>query len=279
MNKHELLQLNRQADAFSQAQVPMMVELIELLKPFGITHFAYNKMVGRDQFMVLCPCYKWFRDLFSYSADSFIVEPQLSSLDRKNQAALWQTMYPSDSSVREAFQYYNINHGITLFRDHINGVSESFHFATTNENEQILDFYLNNMDILSCFVQFFQKKMSDTIDHGIPGKLIRLPTQPVVSSFDSPKMTTEAFTQMLDSLLGNEKSNKKNKLNLTPKQYEVFQLLKLGYSSKQIAFKLEKSHRTVEGYATAILKKFNLMSRRDLIDFPPNLMNKVLPHE
>lgn len=133
--------------------------------------------------------------------------------------------------------------------------------------------------MLEAFADYFTKKMSCVLDHSVPGKLIHFPKSDLIPSGNTNITNLEAFPQMLDSLLGNKKSNKKNVLNLTPKQYEVFQFLKQGYSSKQIALKLGKSHRTVEGYATAILKKFDLMSRRDLIDFPPNLMNKVLPHE
>jgi DNA-binding CsgD family transcriptional regulator len=56
------------------------------------------------------------------------------------------------------------------------------------------------------------------------------------------------------------------KITLTVKQSRCFELLKRGYSNKQIANYFGNSPRTIESLVATILKKFNLTSRRELID-------------
>jgi len=42
------------------------------------------------------------------------------------------------------------------------------------DNKQIIDFYLKNFSALDVFSDYFVDKMSDIIDHQLPGKLIQI---------------------------------------------------------------------------------------------------------
>ena len=55
---------NKIADQFAHSQLSKLEEISEPLKPFGITHFSYNKFVGKDKAMILSPQMPKFREQF-----------------------------------------------------------------------------------------------------------------------------------------------------------------------------------------------------------------------
>lgn len=164
---------NKIADEFAHSHIPKLKEISEPLKPFGITHFSYNKFVGKNQSIILCPQMPKLREQFGYSLDRHIVQPQLDQIHQHKEFLFWQG-YDPDNPVLETLREYNVNHGFTLFRKVEKDIFESFHFATTNDNEQIQNFYFGNLSLLNLFADYFVDRMSDIIDHQAPGKLIQL---------------------------------------------------------------------------------------------------------
>jgi hypothetical protein len=127
-----------------------MKEISEPLRPFGITHFSYNKFVGKNKAIILCPHMPKFREQFGYALDLDITQPQLDQIHQHKEFLFWQN-YGSDNPVLETLREYNVNHGLTLFRKVEEDIYESFHFATTNDNEQIKDYYFNNCNYSTPF--------------------------------------------------------------------------------------------------------------------------------
>lgn len=54
---------------------------------------------------------------------------------------------------------------------------------------------------------------------------------------------------------------------LSPREVEVLRLIALGYTSAEIAAKLQLSRRTVESHRARILRKLGLRTRADLVQF------------
>lgn len=164
---------NKIADQFAYSQLSKLKEISEPLGPFGITHFSYNKFVGQNKAMLLYPEMPMFRERFGCSLDLYITQPQLDQIYQHKEFLFWQG-YDPDNPVLETLRGYNVNHGITLYRKVENDIYESFHFATTNDNDQIKNYYLGNLSLLNLFADYFVDRMSDIIDHQDPGKLIQL---------------------------------------------------------------------------------------------------------
>lgn len=164
---------NRSADQFIDSQIPILKEICEPLNALSITHFSYNKFIGKDKALILCPQMAKFREQFGHSLDIHIVQPQLDQIHQHREFLFWQN-FGADNPVLETLREYNINHGFTLFRKVEKDVYESFHFATTNDNEQIKYYYFKNMSLLNVFSDYFIDKMGDIIDHQIPGKLLQI---------------------------------------------------------------------------------------------------------
>ena len=128
---------NKTADQFVYSHLPMLEEISAPLRSFGITHFSYNKFIGKDKIILLCPQIISLRERFGHSLDQdYIVQPQLDLIHQNTKFLLWQN-FPPHNPILETLQEFNINHGITLFRKIEEDICESFHFATTNDNEQM----------------------------------------------------------------------------------------------------------------------------------------------
>jgi hypothetical protein len=164
---------NKSADEFIDSHIPIMKEICEPLNALNITHFSYNKFVGKEKALILCPQMSKFRERFGYSLDIDIVQPQLDQIYQQKEFLFWQNFGPGNP-VLEALREYDVNHGFTLFRTVEKDIYESFHFATTNDNEQIKNYYFKNLSFLYIFSDYFIDKMSDIIDHQIPGKLLHI---------------------------------------------------------------------------------------------------------
>ncbi|MGV8947923.1 MAG: hypothetical protein ACOH2E_00920 [Candidatus Paracaedibacter sp.] len=172
---------NKIADQFVYSHLSKLEEITKPLKSFGITHFSYNKFIGKDKFILLCPQILTLRERFGHSLDrDYIVHPQLDLIRQNTKFLLWQN-FPPDNPILETLQEFNINHGITLFRKTEEDICESFHFATTNDNELISDCYLNNLSILDVFSDYFVNEMSDIINHQSPGKLTQIKNSLIIS--------------------------------------------------------------------------------------------------
>ena len=64
----------------------------------------------------------------------------------------------------------------------------------------------------------------------------------------------------------NHKSQLVNKIaELTPKQFEVFNLLAYGLLNKQIAYKQHVTEATVKAHVTAIMRKLNVNNRTQIV--------------
>lgn len=253
MNKIKLYELNRQADAFSHSHLSAAIDMVERIKPFGLTYFLYNRLVDDDKYMAISVENQWFRELFGYSHDREIFDTQMATLEAKEEKelkdkySLWQFSF-SNNPLMEALRQIDINHGITLYRDH-DSYKESFHFATTNENHQILEFYLNNLTMLDSIADEFAGKMEKALDHETNALYVHV-----------EKSTSSQLAKKPSLLINNRQ------IQLTLIQHSCFELLKRGYSDKQIAQKLGKSHRTIERHVSNILCQLGLISRKDILD-------------
>lgn len=235
MTSMNILQENQRADAFTVSHVPAALAMQDDLKSMNLTFFHYNKIVEDKKYLNIFSLHQLFRDRFGYTHDEGFFDRQMDNFKKNNKFSLWQSSFADDPCM-DYFRQLNINHGITLYRQH-NTYKETFHFATTNDNPQILNFYINNLDILDSLADTFVDRMgdiltptSDKLVHVIRGKNVLQP-----------------------------------EVYLTPKERQCLELLKKGYTNKQMAFQLGNSPRTIEEVVSSIMRKFKVTSRQDFV--------------
>lgn len=231
----ELLEHNKKADEFSRSHLLAALDMNNRLKAFGMTSFIYNRIVDDNKYMVISSQHTPFRNQFGYTADKIFFDIQLESLSEDKKFSLWQCSF-NDVPYMDFFRCRNINHGIGLYRNHAL-YKESFHFASTNDNPQILDFYLNNLDLLNSLADDFLTRMGNLLDPA------------------SEKLIYVAGSETV--LLS---------IHLTQKERLCLRFLEKGYTNKEIAQHFGNSPRTIEEHVANIMKKYKVDSRQAFIN-------------
>lgn len=173
---------------------------------------------------------------------------------------LWEPNLPV-APVAMARNEFNICNGLTFverYPTHYTMIA----FGAPHNNLGILDFYLNNIDILSNFIQEFKIKQSDVLQ--------KLEGQPLILP---PPQMDENLQEMLLKQSANIKNTKKqypvtfaNRVSyITQKEYECIRQLPYGLSAKQIGRALNISQRTVEQYFERVRTRVGCSTKAQLI--------------
>lgn len=158
---------------------------------------------------------------------------------------MWDYLsYAPPEIFQHRLQKFNMAHGLTVIQQHGN-YCDFFGFSTTPGNTQINNFYLDQKELFTQFVQNFYIQMADTLLN-LATKIFMLPSSTVFVS--NPI------------------------LSLTPRQLDCSQLLAKGITSKEIARVLNLSPRTVETHIDTLKDKFRAKNRVHLI----HSLNKIL---
>jgi LuxR family quorum-sensing system transcriptional regulator SolR len=170
---------------------------------------------------------------------------------------LWEPNLPA-APVAILRNEFNFANGLTLverYSTHYYMIA----FAAPQSNKGVLDFYLNNIDLLKNYIQAFKERLRDLLD--------TLESQPFILP---PPLQDENLQDMLLSTTPQPPKKKSVIFNnqetyLTPKEHECIQQLSLGLSAKKIGQCLDISHRTVEQYFERAKIRTGCRTKQDLI--------------
>jgi DNA-binding CsgD family transcriptional regulator len=133
--------------------------------------------------------------------------------------------------------------------------TDYYHFGTHLTNPAINHWYLNNIDKLELFINYFDEKMISTglnLAHTEVYPVLIRDCQIATSCLEVSKPSQEFVEHMVPS-------------HFSPRQKECMPLIIQGLSAKEIAKVLEISHRTVEDYIQVLKQKLHAKNKSDLI--------------
>lgn len=168
--------------------------------------------------------------------------------------------------VKENFQIDNIFAYTEKYENYI----DIFFFGAHSKREGVIDFYLNNLDLLKNYSLYFKNKAQDLIKVAEKNKII-VPKNLVDSYYQAYQKIKiiDSYDNSSDACF-NEFSLisylEQNKISITPREMDCLRLLTNGFTAKLIAKHLRLSQRTVESYLENIKEKFNCRSRIQLIE-------------
>lgn len=243
-------------------------EICEPLNILGISNFAYMK-ITKDKRYFRIGTHEEYTDLFFglnlYDGDnlyrrlatdgSFKNPPQLKT-------HLWsKTSEICEGNLRLSAGMWN---GITFTRNTPDYV-EGWAFGGMPENTQLPDFYINNMDLLSKFINYFKFAGQDILDISDRSKTIDIlfhENPSLFDTLDSDKIIT-FNTKILAKkyqVIGNQ-----GDFNLTQKEIECLIHKNQGLTAKEIAKIWAISPRTVESHIKNIKMKSGLNNIHQVI--------------
>lgn len=244
-----------------------IAELCKPLNKFGITSFNYVRTYNDGSQINLANIPVWleyFYDNEFYRIGAFEKHPS----QYQSGYALWPQL-SGQKIFFDARTYFNIDNGITIIEKQVDSC-DFYYFGTTADNFRIINFYLNNIDLLKRFILYFKDHASLIIKKANENRII-LPNH-----FEQPESFCNNEKYELESFLKKEflKETRVKTLRLTGdlegelltnKQLSCIINLMEGKTAKEIAKTLGISYRTVEGHITKLKIKFNCHTKNDLI--------------
>lgn len=223
---------------------PDIKDVCRPLEWLGITYFTYFKTFSDGSHIRLSNHAPWTEHYYKREFYNVIVK-QVPSL---NGYVLWSCLdeYPI---FNEAAQYFNVDNGVVLV-DRSGDTVERYFFGTTRDNEIIRRYYFFNVEFLNRFVFYFKDKASGILEEAISQKLYAPRIEPIVSDKD------EAFYNNINVAKFLEETQIKRycitiegqDYYLPEREAQVLATLKKGFTAKEMAKKLDVTHRTVEKF-------------------------------
>ncbi|MCI5057781.1 MAG: helix-turn-helix transcriptional regulator [Flavobacteriales bacterium] len=178
---------------------------------------------------------------------------------------------PKNPVINDAMQNFNIHNGLALIQKHDDYV-DYFHFATSEKNQSILNFYFNKYDLLERFSFYFKEKASDIIIEAEPYVPIKKPNLYDNKSVIPKNIDNDDIQKFIDNTTINtiEIIADGRIIHINRTEYLSLFLTLRGYSSKEISTIINKSHRTIETYFLQLKKKLKAHSRREVIKILDN---------
>src|SRR5438876_449191 len=127
-------------------------EIITPLKQYGINYFNYVKSNTLGSRIWLTTNAKLLEAWFD---NKYYVKCNLSAYPKlyTDQFSFFTTL-PNQDVYQWALKHFGVAHGIYLIQTH-NEYTEFFSFASSQDNSDIINFYINNLDYMRKFCQYF----------------------------------------------------------------------------------------------------------------------------
>lgn len=237
----------------------------QICKPLlskDIKHFTYLRLFKDGTHQLLCTHPDWVRScyLYHYTHTAFHQDPRHYQTGYE----LW-TNLKDQTMITIAKEQFNIAHGIALIK-RIGDDCELFHFATSRDKPDIVNFYINNLYFLENFVLYFREHARHLIKKSMADRKI-LP-QWGVSNAERINFNASFISENLiqnPSPIKRYYINSHNDEYVTPTELKCVNLLANGLSIKRIAKTLTVSPRTVESHFNVLRKRLNCDSRSQLL--------------
>ncbi len=141
---------------------------------------------------------------------------------------------------------------------------ELFGFGTTPGNDSILNFYLNNMDVLKKFTLYFKEKGDALIKEAEKNFLpVKGYSIKEMKDFSKKKQREPCFDVKLKKI---GIQTEFGEVSITARELEILRLIAHGYSGKEMANKLNVVLKTIESHMAHLKLKLGYTRRSDLVE-------------
>ncbi|MBN8828670.1 MAG: hypothetical protein J0H68_08180 [Sphingobacteriia bacterium] len=254
MNKNKIIS---NALEYNNVVSETLDELSSPLKDnFGITTIAYARFNDNKIFHISNNV-DWYD---FYITNGFFDSPHHQTEINNLVSDKYVVLRKGNNKFVQAMHRFNVWHGISIYK-RSNDLIEMWNFATYKNNENILNFYLNNLSLLEKFIIYVKNKAGDIFNPSNNGiwlnrkKSIILP-----QAFDNSKAHQFLSETSLDKFKLENSS-----ATLTKKEMDYLYYLSLGKSIKEISYIMNISPRTLETRLNYMKNKLNCSYKSDLI--------------
>ena len=244
----------------------MMLRICHPLRELNIIFFSHVK-IKNNTLTINCnvPAYlQYYYQNAVYNFDVYLT-------DKLEQGGyyLWDLVSFNDIMKQHYYSMskYGFSHCFTLVKNNID-CFDLFHFAVDEQSENANSFYIQNVNILEQYADFFLIKIAK---NSALKKAYMLPVSieraDKIHFETDERFTTKEAIKNFSSSIKNEKSAYKFHINNLPKrELECAIFLAKGYTTKEIALSLDISPRTVEEYLNRLKSKLGAKNKFHLVN-------------
>jgi DNA-binding CsgD family transcriptional regulator len=225
------------------------------LHEVGIHLFSYRKTFADGSRINVSSNAHWLHDYYELNLyQSSLFEQGLDNYH--SGFVLWPQTSPLPIFTHSR-DYYNSDNGITFIKKHAD-YCEFFIFGADKNNKQIINFYINHLDLLRNFADYFLEQ-SHALIKSKEANLIQIPLKS--EEFENN------YSQVMKPLTSNIfVSAKHSPLSLlSEREISCLKGILAGKTAKIIARELNLSYRTIEYYIANLKKKTNSHTLYELL--------------
>ena len=148
-------------------------EICAPLKKINIETFIYIKNYKNGKLIHLSNRGNWLEHF--YERNFYKIGPFEKLKDIYKEGVLLWSHLSGKQVMREAKEYFNMAHGITIVEKNFDGSDEFYSFGAGKDNPEVVIFCLNNIDMLKRFILYFKCKAEKILKHAEQNKIILPP--------------------------------------------------------------------------------------------------------
>lgn len=265
-----------------------IVEITKPLKSLGIIGFFYGRFYSDGTLINLSTSPEWtdyyFKKLYSGHYQQKDIADQLFSHPN---ASLW-ALNPNNEVWQDAQRDFEYGNGISLFEQHMQ-FREFTGFYSTSDNHAINHFYVNQLEVLKSFKQYFVDQTAELIQEIEKNKCLLPPfvlesstvsASPTMEILELPSISNTILSKLdwnaifqlsnlqLDTLLNKPRYQIKLDIGqVTLSKMEIKTLVQLlrGKHAGEIAHSFQLKQTTIESYLSNIKNKLGVRLKSELI--------------
>lgn len=240
-----------------------------LAEHFGLTSIVYQRNYSDGSEVRLSNQPEWVKHFYEselYKASVFEATPDYY----QKGFVLWSALTNHSTILDEAKQH-QIDHGVTLILPNRQGC-EFFFLGAAPDKGDIVQRYLNNIDLLERFTAYFKDKAAPLLAQAEKSRIIIPGKHREPSAINEPILTPTQSELRLAFLQDTPVSHfSLGQESLSKRELDCIAYFLQGYSAKQIGEKLFLSSRTVESHLTRVRAKLDCKNKDELINALRNL--------
>jgi len=233
----------------------------------GVKHFGYARIFKNGGMLRIANNQAWTHKYFEKSYYNDIDLYSMRNVTENEDRLLLLTGEPQNEHCMMLYKEFQIWNALAIYRK-FNEYCEFWFFGSSPNNTEVINFYMNKVDLLKKFTTYFKEKFAKELNNDDSRKLI-VTTLKIENSFLYEK---EKVTNFFNELNINS-YQLGDQLFVTRRELECLFYLVQGKTMKEIARLMNISHRTIEFHLNNIKRKTNSYKKSQIINM--FLENKV----
>lgn len=256
----ELDFINIPALRFNEAVAELIEDVYRPLNNYvGITHFAYIKIFNDGTMLRMANRPEWTKKYFEHSFYNDIDLYGMKNVPENETRISFLTNSPTTEHYETICRDYNVWNGLIICRRLLD-YNDFWFFGTVRDNTEILNYYINNINLFKEFTIYFKNIFSNIIDNHDKSQLIVSKVKKLTYTDEQDKKAEKILQKMrLKSY------HLKDDIYLSWRERECLLHLSTGKTMKEIARLINLSPRTVEYYINTLKQKTKSNTKSSLI--------------